>query len=221
MRKIIRGAIFALLGGLILSACSGSGAGTSNSGSSKECKIFGEVPAIYAEYESEKDKLQGEEGSNEKIEVLKEEYKAKIEEAGKKLDGQPIEISGSENFNVEKPLTLSFKEFANNLNAMFNVDGRIVTVKEIPFEVTESWLNSHDLEYVYLPVMLAGFDDQGVEVTTARIGTIKGLQVKEGKPVLPSGAAVELQPVSYSVNDYDKYAKVATVRIVIDESTLQ
>lgn len=224
--KFIKMTMMALLGVFALSGCSGSGSGSSSD--SENCPIFGEVPGLYAEYQAQRDKLSENAMDSEsdykeasaKAEELKEEYRAKIEEAGKKLDGKPVEIVPSEDFKVVKPVSLSFKEFANNVNAMFNVDGEIETARDVTVEVSESWLKSHDVDYLNLPLMLVGCDEQGADVTGARIGSFKGFKVIDGKIVLPAGTKAELQPVPYSDNDYDNYVKVKTVKLSLDTSKL-
>lgn len=211
-----------LLAAAILASCGGSGSST------ESCMIFGDVPGIYADYQTQRDKIgesaQKSESDYKKasaqIDELKEQYRAKIEEAGKKLDGQPIEIASGEDFKVVKPISLSFKEFANNLNAAFTVDGEIETAKNITIEVSESWLKSHDVQYLYMPLLLIGCDEQGTEVTSARIGTFKGFQVIDGKLVLPAGIKAELQTVAYNKNDYDDYIKVRSVKLALDTSKL-
>lgn len=198
--------------------------GGSTGSSSKNCPIFGEVPSLYADYQAQRDKIEGSESNYKKtaaqIDELKEQYRAKIEEAGKKLDGQPIEIASGEDFKVVKPISLSFKEFANNVNSVYVVDGEVETAKDVNIEVSESWLKSHDVQYLYVPLLLIGCDDQGVEVTSARIGSFKGLQIIDGKLVLPTGIKAELQTVAYNKNAYDNYVKVKSVKLTLDTSKL-
>lgn len=202
--------------------------GGSNSSSSENCMIFGEVPGLYAEYQTQRDKI-GESAMNSEADSkkasaqadeLKEEYRVKIEEAGKKLDGQPIEITPGEDFKIVKPVSFSFKEFANNINAMFTVDGEVEAARDIEVSVTEPWLKSHDVQYLYVPLMLIGCDEQGAEVTSARIGSFKGFKVVDGRLILPAGTKAELQPVPYSNNDYDSYVKVKSVKLGLDTSKL-
>lgn len=98
-------------------------------GRTDSAAVVGEVPAIYADYQAQRDKIeesaQKSEASYKKassqIDELKEQYRARIEEAGKKLDGQPIEISTGADFKVVSPVSLSFKEFANSVNSMYDV----------------------------------------------------------------------------------------------------
>lgn len=211
-----------LLAAAILASCGGSGS------SAESCMIFGDVPGIYADYQTQRDKIEESAQKSEsdykkasaQIDELKEQYRAKIEEAGKRLDGQPIEITPSEDFKVAKPISISFKEFANNLNAAFTVDGEIEVAKNITIEVSESWLKSHDVQYLYMPLLLLGCDEQGTEVTSARIGVFKGFQVIDGKLVLPDGIKAELQTVAYNTNDYDNYIKVRSVKLALDTSKL-
>lgn len=205
-----------------LSSCGNSGSSTEN------CLIFGDVPGIYAEYQTQRDKIEqsaqesetGYKKASNQIDELKEEYRIKIEEAGKKLAGQPIEIAPGEDFKIVKPISLSFKEFANNVNAMFTVDGEVEAARDIAVNVSESWLKSHDVQYLYLPLMLVGCNEQNAEVTRARIGSFKGFQVVDGKLVLPAKTKAELQPVPYSDNDYDNYIQVKSVKLTLDTSKL-
>ena len=190
--------------------------------------MFGEVPAIYADYEAQRDKIEESAQKSEadykkasaQIDELTEQYRAKIEEAGRKLDGQPIEITLGEDFKVVSPVSLSFKEFANSVRSMYDVKGEIETAKDITLEVTESWLKSHDVQYLMLPLMLIGCDEQGAEVTSARIGYLKGFNVADGKLVLPAGTKAELETVPYGDNDYDDYILVKSVRLALDTKKL-
>lgn len=211
-----------LLASAILASCGGSGSSTEN------CLVFGEVPSIYADYQAQRDKIESEivnsrldykKGASQ-IDELKEKYRAKIEEAAKKLDGQPIEIAPGEDFKVVNPICFSFKEFANNVNVVFAVGGEVEAARDVAIEVTESWLKSHNVEYLYVPLLMAGCDAQGAEVSKDRIGYFKGLKVVDGKVVLPAGTKAELQTVAYNKNDYDDYAKVKSVRLVLDTSKL-
>lgn len=220
--KKIRQTMMALLGVVVMTACSGGNAPSEN------CLVFGEVPAIYADYEAQRDKIEESAQKSEadykkasaQIDELTEQYRAKIEEAGRKLDGQPIEITLGEDFKVVSPVSLSFKEFANSVRSMYDVKGEIETAKDITLEVTESWLKSHDVQYLMLPLMLIGCDEQGAEVTSARIGYLKGFNVADGKLVLPAGTKAELETVPYGDNDYDDYIRVKSVRLALDTTKL-
>ncbi len=209
--KTIKQTMMALLGAVALTACSGGGAPYEN------CLVFGEVPAIYADYEAQCDKIE----ESAQVDELKEQYRAKIEEAGKKLDGRLIEITPGEDFKVVNPVSLSFKEFANNVRSVYDVQGEIEAAKDISLEVTDSWLGSHDVQYLILPLMLIGCDEQGAEVTSARIGDFKSFKVVDGKLILPAGTKAELQTVVYGNDDYDRYIRVKSVRLALDTKKLQ
>ena len=79
---------------------------------------------------------------------------------------------------------------------------------------------SHVVNYLYLPLMLIGCDEQGSEVTSSRIGYFKGFKVVDGKLMLPAGTKAELEAVPYSNNDYDSYVKVKSVKLAFDTSIL-
>lgn len=218
---------FSLLAATVMTSCGGS-TGSSSGSSSENCLIFGEVPALYADYEAQRAKIEESAQKSEadykkasaQIDELKAEYRTKIEEAGKKLAGQPIEITDGGDFKIVQPLSLSFKEFANNVRAVFNVAGEVEAARDLPVEVTESWLKSHDVNYTFIPLMLTGCDEQGAEVTSARIGSFKGFKVVDGKLILPAGTKAELQTVPYNKNDYDNYVKVKSVKLTLDTSKL-
>lgn len=206
-----------------LSSCGNSGSSTEN------CMIFGEVPGIYADYLAQRDKISEPAQNSEsdfkkassKIDELKEQTCAKIEEAAKKFDNQPIQIEQSEDFKIVKPVSLSFKEFANSVNAVFNVNGEVEAAKDVVIEVSEEWLKSHNVEYLYLPLLMVGCDEQGAEVTKDRIGCFsKCFKIVDGKVVLPSGTKAELQTVAYNKNSYDDYKKVKTVKLSLDTSKM-
>ncbi|MGN0237093.1 MAG: hypothetical protein ACI4AK_03290 [Lepagella sp.] len=217
--------IMALLGVIALTACSDAG----SSSSFQSCPVFGDVPGIYADYEAQRDKIEESAQNSEeaakaasaKIDELKVQYRAKIEEAGKKLNGQPIEIAPSEDFKVAQPISLTFKEFANGLNSAYDVAGEVEAATDVALEVSESWLKSHDLEYLNLPLLLVGCDEQGAEVTSTRIGVYKGFKEADGKVILPAGTKAELQTTYYNNNDYENYLRVKSVKLLLDTKSLQ
>lgn len=222
IKNLIAG--MALLSAITLTACGGSSS-TSTSGN---CLVFGEVPALYSGYQTERDKIEEsatKSGGDYKkasadIDELKASYRAKIEAAGKQLDGKPIEIAPSEDFKVVSPVSISFKEIANNVNAVFSVAGDIETARDVTIDVTEAWLKSHDVTYLYLPLMLSGCDGEGLEVTSCRIGYFKGLTVVDGKVILPQGVKAVLQTVAYNRNQYEDWIKVKSVKLTLDTSRL-
>lgn len=215
--------MMALSGVFALTACSGGGT------TSQTCMVFGEVPGIYADYEAQRDEIeesaQGTESAAQaalaKLEELEEQYRAKIEEAGMKLNGQPIEIVTTEDFIVAQPISLSFKEFANGLNSAYDVTGEIEVAKDITLDASESWLKSHDVTYISLPLLLVGCDEQGAEVTSARIGVFKGLKEVDGKLILPAGTKAILETTYYNKNEYDNYIQVKSVKLVLDTKQLR
>ena len=218
MKKISLSAIV-LAGAMALTGCSGSGSASDN------CPVFGEVPALYADYDAQRDKIRESESDHKvaqtKIDELKEQYRAKIEAAGKSLDGKPIEVASSDDFKVEQPLSLTFKEFANGLNSAYTVNGEVVAAKDVAFDVSESWLKSHDVDYLMLPLMLTGLDKQGAELTSVRIGSFKGFKVADGKVILPAGTKAELQDTYYNKNDYDNLSRVKSVALTVDTKPLR
>lgn len=69
--KKIRQTMMALLGVVVMTACSGGNAPSEN------CLVFGEVPAIYADYEAQRDKI---EESAQKSEADYKKASAQIDE---------------------------------------------------------------------------------------------------------------------------------------------
>lgn len=221
--------LYHLMAGMCLLAIATLTSCGSSGSSSESCLIFGEIPGLYADYQAQRDKIEESAKESEvsykkasaQIDELKEEYCAKIEEASKKLDGKPIEIAQGEDFKVVKPISLSLKEFGNSVKFIFKVNGEVEAAKDVAIEVSESWLRSHDVEYLYLPLMMVGCDEQGVEVTKERIGCFnKCFKIVDGKVVLPSGTKAELETVAYNNNNYDDYIKVKTVKLALDTSRL-
>lgn len=217
-----------LIAGICLLATAVIASCGSSSSSTENCLVFGEVPSIYADYQAQRDKIEAEivdskieyKKGTAQIDELKEKYRAKIEEAGKKLDGQAIELTPVEDFKVVKPISISFKEFANNVNAVFTVSGEVEAARDITIDVTESWLRSHDVEYLYVPLLMIGCDEQREEITKDRIGYFKGFKVIEGKVVLPAGTKAELETVAYNKNDYENYTKVKSVKLALDTTKI-
>ena len=220
--------LYQLVAGVCLLALASLASCGSAGSSNENCLIYGEVPSLYADYQTQYDKIKESAQKSEsdykkasaRLEELKDEYRAKIEEAGKKLDGKPIEINPGEDFNVVTPLSFSFKEFGNSINAVFVVNGEVTAAKDVVIEVSESWLKQHNVEYLYLPLLIVGCDAQGAEVTKDRIGCFKGFTVVDNKVVLPSGTKAELQTTAYNKNKFDDYKKVASVKLALDTSKM-
>lgn len=118
--------------------------------------------------------------------------------------------------SLERPRNI----FANRVSSTYDVRGEIVTAKDINLDVTESWLKSHDVQYLMLPLMLIGCDEQGTEVTSARIGSITGFKVIDGKLVLPAGTKADLETTYYGDNDYESYVRVKSVKLALDTESL-
>ncbi|MDE7181188.1 MAG: hypothetical protein K2N88_08345 [Muribaculaceae bacterium] len=199
------------------------------SGSSTEdCMIFGEVPGLYADYQAQRDKIEESadksvtdfKKASAQIDELKAKYEAKIEEAAMSLNGKAVEVEPGDDFKVLQPINLTFKNIIN-LNSVFDVNGEIEAVRDVSIDVTEPWLKSHDVQYLFLPLLLIGCDENGAEVTKDRIGCFsKCFKVVDGKVVLPAGSKAELQTVSYNKNSYEDYVKVKTVKLSLDVSKM-
>lgn len=208
---------------LLISFMTSCGDGQSSSSS----KLFGSIPGTLESYNSERESIESSAGKDnykevsQKIDNLKEETTAKLEETAKSLNGKefPVAVSKSE-LKVEEPLTLEFKNVFSNLKAVeFGLTGKIVAATDLALSIPASDLKDDDLLggskvviTAYLPVHLEFLDKEENVVDTRTIGRFTADNNGE-TAVIKTGTPIELNgtiPVS------DKYVTVESARLVID-----
>lgn len=181
---------------LTLASCGG--------GSSSDSRFFGNVPGLCAEWEQTNNDLKEKFKTSESAEAAgkimdeanasKEEYKAKIEEAAKGLDGKTIEIQSTPRFTVNSPVTLTFDRMSS-MDPRFKLAGDIVAGENYQSENARSLSDgaSDVSRYKGLGqhVYLIGLDNEGNKVLESKIGYFPmdlisdtELGVKAGTPLV-------------------------------------
>ena len=205
---------------MALSSCGGS------NGSSDG--MFGNIPQTIEKYDQEKKVLN--DGLNEsnyqknlaKIDELKSETKAKLEEEGQALNGKELPVSVDENeLKIETPLTLVYKNLFSNVSAVeFGLDGKIVAAKDLKLEINPSDLKGRDLlggkttvVTAKLPVHIEFLDGEGNVIDTRTIGNFIA-ENNGDEAIIKSGSAVDFSICSIPVSD--KFINVVSARVVID-----
>lgn len=220
MKTLINLSVACLLA-LALPSCGGS------IGSSSGC--FGKIPATITKYEKESKEATAKLNENnyskfnKKIEELKAETKATVEEEAKALNGKEIPVSVDETqLKIEQPLTLAF-ESMNHLTPMFKLDGNVVAATDLTLNADPSDLKSETLlgggkitVTVRMPVDIEFLDKDGNVVQNRKrsIGEIKAENLGTSA-VVKAGTPVELK---YNFPVDEEMEGVESLRLVIDLS---
>lgn len=192
----------------LLYSCSG-GAGSSGT------PLFGSLTGVYEQFQTEKNKLT-EEAQNirteaekakliEKATKMSEEWKTKIEDSAKSLNGKAIKFEES-NIKVVEPVSLEFEKITNksDLTPRFKINGSAEAATEI----------NTGLDYVLSAekIYIVGYNAEGQQVYKIKAGTIPVENV-EGKSVAKAGAPVKFEAISLSDKNLEDYKAAKTVKL--------
>lgn len=200
----------------------------SSGGSSTDTKLFGPLPGVYQDYLTKMEALKNESVENrddfEKVhaeaEKIKEDYKVKIEDASKALDGRALDVANDSCFTVKTPLSLTFDGFFSRLDMLpkFKVSGEVVTAKDIfpPMSdnLTRAYINDPSMLKAPYHVNLVCYDAEGNELFTSKIGYIKA-QVMGDRVGIPASTPVDLESLQFSKKKCPDYERVATMKIAV------
>lgn len=211
MKRIKTMAFVAAILPMLLS-CSGG------SGSSSESVMFGSLPGVYSQFQTEKDKL-SEEAKNisseadkakliEKSEKMKEDWGTKIEESAKTLDGKPIEFAESD-IKVTAPISLQFDGFTSaksDLLPKFKVNGSAEATTDI----------NTDAIYVGVSesVYIVGYNEAGEQVYKIKVGFVPSENV-DGKAVIKAGTPISFDVVHFSPKYLNDYEAAKTLKLEV------
>lgn len=202
MKKMKQMALAVLLMPLLF-ACSG--------GSSTDTNLYGSLPEKYEKFMQEKADLK-KQAENikteadkkeliEKSEKMQAEWKVKIEECAKTLNGKPIEVEKCD-FTITTPLSLEFTDFYSNSNLTpsFKINGEATATSDMK--------TGNDFILPSENVYLVGYNAEGQEVYKTLVGNIAAENV-DGKTFVKAGTPVEFDNVKFSKSDIKNGCKDA------------
>ena len=190
----------------LLFSCSG---GSSSSG------MFGSLPDKYGKFVEEKAKIE-KEAENikseaekkeliEKSEKLNKEWKVKIEQSAKELDGKPIEIAECQ-FSVTSPISLEFRDFHSEARLIpsFKVNGEAKAASDI----------NTDVDYVMNqePVNIVGYDAEGKQINKNTIGHITVENV-DGKIFIKANTPIQFDSIIFNESDLESDKNVKSFKL--------
>lgn len=202
MKKMKQMALAVLLMPLLF-ACSG--------GSSTDTNLYGSLPEKYEKFMQEKADLK-KQAENikteadkkeliEKSEKMQAEWKVKIEECAKTLNGKPIEVEKCD-FTITTPLSLEFTDFYSNSNLTpsFKINGEATATSDMK--------TGNDFVLPSENVYLVGYNAEGQEVYKTLVGNIAAENV-DGKAFVKAGTPVEFKKLKFSKSDIENGCKDA------------
>lgn len=202
MKKMKQMALAVLLMPLLF-ACSG--------GSSTDTNLYGSLPEKYEKFMQEKADLK-KQAENikteadkkeliEKSEKMQAEWKVKIEECAKTLNGKPIEVEKCD-FTITTPLSLEFTDFYSNSNLTpsFKINGEATATSDMK--------TGNDFILPNENVYLVGYNAEGQEVYKTLVGNIAAENV-DGKAFVKAGTPVEFKKLKFSKSDIENGCKDA------------
>lgn len=202
MKKMKQMALAVLLMPLLF-ACSG--------GSSTDANLYGSLPEKYEKFMQEKADLK-KQAENiktaadkkeliEKSEKMQAEWKVKIEECAKTLNGKPIEVEKCD-FTITTPLSLEFTDFYSNSNLTpsFKINGEATATSDMK--------TGNDFILPSENVYLVGYNTEGQEVYKTLVGYIAAENV-DGKTFVKAGTPVKFENVKFSNSDIENGCKDA------------
>jgi len=192
----------------LISACS-------DSGKKSDSLLYGSLPGVVEEMQSVKEKFFEEAkaaDSEEKIktlmeksEKLNEESAAKIEESAKSLDGREISFT-EDDLKVTEPVSLTFEDFFSktDMTPYFKVDGKAEAAKDIYPE--------GEYPLTYYTVYVVGYDAEGKELFTNRIGNIEAAKDGE-KAIIKAGTPVKFGELQFSDKKVEGYQQARSLKL--------
>lgn len=202
MKKMKQMALAVLLMPLLF-ACSG--------GSSTDTNLYGSLPEKYEKFMQEKADLK-KQAENikteadkkeliEKSEKMQAEWKVKIEECAKTLNGKPIEVEKCD-FTITTPLSLEFTDFYSNSNLTpsFKINGEATATSDMK--------TGNDFILPSENVYLVGYNAEGQEVYKTLVGNIAAENV-DGKAFVKAGTPVEFKKLKFCKSDIENGCKDA------------
>lgn len=202
------GGIFFTIISIVLISCSD---GNNNKG------ILGNLPEVfeecYAENNKLKEKAQEIKTQEEKAALIKEskeqgeKWRVKMETTSKALDGSELNIKDGD-ISVSKPVVITFNGFVSKRKLMpkFKLTGDASAAVDIFPKVP--------LLSTYYNVYLVGYDEEGNELFSTRVGTIDGQKLPDtDKGEIKAGTPVKFDNLLFSSKDCEGYKNVTKLML--------
>lgn len=222
MNKYFAMAAFALAS-LSLSSC-GNG-----SASSADSKFFGNVPGIFAEMLEKENALKeqfkacssAEEGQKvqAEAETLQNDFSAKLEEAGKALNGKTIEIQSSPEITVNSPVTLEFDGFASKLDLTprFKISGDVVAAQDYQSADSKgiSEAGGDLTRYTGLSehVYLVGLDSEGNQLFSQKIAYFPIILISDTQLGVKAGTPLVFETFTITKKNVEGCLRATTLQL--------
>lgn len=178
---------------------------------------FGSLPSLMEKYQKAADALNAKakdiKTADDKAKLIAEsqelekEWTEKFTKASEALNGKTLEVTGDQ-IEVASPFKLTFEKVVgtSNLAPRFKIEGEAKAAKEIIPDI-QFYGTTYN-------VYLEGYDKDGAEVFSNKVGTIIG-EEKDGKKIIPAGTPVSFNSLTLNSSDFAGYQKVDTMKLVV------
>lgn len=208
----------------VLASC-----GKGGSSFTSDALLFGAIPDIYLEYETEtaallekaqqSDNINDLQSINEKGEALKDNLHGKLEEAAQAWSGKTLDVTVGEDLTVITPITVTFDGFFSSTSPQYTLNGDVETTQEIDAKYNDNLLkyySSRQNELLTYGVLLVGLDEQGQEIVSQRVGSVQ-LAWANNHVVIPAKTKVKFDnKLSFNDNNAEKYTKIKSLTLKVD-----
>ena len=208
---------------LALASCGGGG------GASSSSLLFGAVPGVYLNYETEtaallekaekSNDIKDLQAINEEGEALKEALHGELEKAAQAWSGTTLDVAVGEELKVVAPVTVAFDGFFSSTSPQFTLAGDVETVQEINANYSADLLKYYSTRQDQLltyGVFLIGLDEQGQELVSQRVGSVQLAWVND-QVVIPAGTKVAFDSkLAFKNGSAEAYTKIKSLTLKVD-----
>ena len=208
----------------VFASCGGGGAS-----SSSDALLFGTVPGVYLNYETEtaallekaekSNDIKDLQAINEEGEALKEALHGELEKAAQAWSGTTLEVAVGEDLKIVAPLTVTFEGFFSSTSPQFTLAGDVETAKEINANYSADLLKYYSTRQDQLltyGVLLIGLDEQGQELVSQRVGSVQ-LAWANDQVVIPAGTKVAFDnKLAFKNGSAEAYTKIKSLTLKVD-----
>ncbi len=208
---------------LMFTSCGGG------SSSSSDAMLFGAIPGVYLNYETEtaallekaeqSNDIKDLEAINEQGEALKDALHGELEKAAQAWSGTTLDVAVGEDLKVITPITVTFESFFSSTSPQFTLAGDIETAQEINANYSADLLkyySSRQDQLLTYGVLLVGLDELGAEVVSQRVGSLQ-LAWANDQVVIPAGTKVVFNDkLAFKNRSAEAYTKIKSLTLKVD-----
>ncbi|MGM9693431.1 MAG: hypothetical protein ACI3YC_00275 [Alloprevotella sp.] len=204
----------------ILSSC--------GSGSRSDSLLFGEIPSILVEWNSEVKKIRenpdifkSEEEfkkADKKIKELCEQAEKDLTAAMDKIAGKEFEVTCEAPLKVSKPLSLSPNGFfgKSDLAPKFNLEGEVVAETDVPAafpqDMVDYYVKMPQIKPIGQIVELVGLDAEGNELYSFTVGSFTTV-VEGDKVIIKGGQVMKNDGLHLGKKKAEEYLKATSLKL--------